>query len=247
MNITSIDYLTIFWYNYNGDKMKNKIISILKCLALFTLFFTISTIPIVIFKIDIEAFSNFEFLLYSFSCNIAFLIVITVCYFKTLKKDFNPFFKDFANNFEEAFKYYIIGLGIMIASNLIITYVLGGGVGSNEETVRSYIDIAPILMFLEVAIYAPLAEELLFRKSIRELVSNKWLYIFISGFIFGALHVVSGITSAFDLLYLIPYCSLGFTFAYMYAKTNNIYSTITIHSVHNAITMILYFVGANLW
>lgn len=225
--------------------MKDKFISIFKMLLLFMLFFTISAIPILVFKINIENFSDFETLLYSFGCNIVFLTIIVACYFKTLKKDFKPFFKNFANNFEESFKYYIVGLGIMIVSNLIITLVLGGGVGENEETVRSYIDIAPLLMFLEVSIYAPFAEELLFRKSIRDVFKNKWLYIFISGFIFGALHVV-GIESLFDLLYLIPYCSLGFTFAYIYAKTNNIYSTISIHAVHNAVTMILYFVGANL-
>lgn len=225
--------------------MKDRLISIFKTLGLFILFFTISTIPILVFNINIEYFSDFDTILYSFGCNIAFLIVIITCYFKTLKKDFKPFFKDFLNNFEEAFKYYIVGLGIMIVSNLIITLVLGGGVGNNEETVRSYIDIAPLLMFLEVAIYAPLAEELLFRKSIREVIKNKWLYVFISGFIFGSLHVV-GIESMFDLLYLIPYCSLGFAFAYIYAKTDNIYSTISIHAVHNAVTMILYIIGASL-
>jgi len=220
-------------------------ISILKTFGLFILFFTISSIPIAIFNIDIYNFSDFETILYSFGCNIAFLIIIVACYFKTLKKDFKPFFKNFINNFEEAFKYYFVGLAIMIFSNLIITFVLDGGVGNNEETVRSFIDIAPFVMFFEVALYAPFAEELLFRKSIRELVKNKWLYVFISGFIFGSLHVVE-IESALDLLYLIPYCSLGFAFAYTYAKTDNIYSTISIHAMHNATTMILYLIGASL-
>lgn len=223
--------------------MKNKLISIFKSLGLFILFFTISTIPISIFNINIEKLSTLETILYSFCCNIVFLIIIICCYYQTLKKDLKPFYKNFADNFEEAFKYYIVGLGIMILSNLIITLILGGGVGNNEEIVRSYIDVAPFLMFLEVAIYAPLAEELLFRKSIREVIKNKWLYIFISGFIFGALHV-TGIENTFDLLYLIPYCSLGFTFSYIYAKTNNIYSTISIHAAHNTITIILYLLGA---
>lgn len=225
--------------------MKEKLMKIYKTLLLFMLFFTISSIPIKLFNIDIKNFSDYGIILYSFICNIAFLIIIVISYYKTLKKDFKPFFNNFLNNFEEAFKYYIIGLGIMIVSNLIISLGLNGGVGENEETVRSFIDVAPFLMFLEVSIYAPIAEELLFRKSIREVVNNKWLYIFISGFIFGALHVTS-ITSLFDLLYLIPYCSLGFAFAFIYAKTDNIYSTISIHAMHNTITILLYFLGASL-
>lgn len=225
--------------------MKHKIRSITKCIGLFILFFTISSIPIIVFNININKFSDFEILLYSFGCNIAYLTIIIACYYKTLKKDFTPFFKNFWTNFEESFKYYLIGLGIMVGSNLLITQVLGGGLGNNEETIRSYIDIAPLLMLFEVSIYAPITEELLFRKSIRELINNKWLYILVSGFIFGALHV-TGITSAFDLLYLIPYCSLGFTFAYTYAKTDNIYSTISVHAIHNTITIILYLIGASL-
>ena len=224
--------------------MKEKLIKIFKVLALFLLFFTISSIPISIFNIDIDKLSNFEIVLYSFCCNIIYLIIIVICYFKTLKNDFKPFFKNFLKNFEDAFKYYFLGLVIMVICNLIITLLLGGGVGENEEVVRSYIYIAPLLMLLEVSIYAPFAEELLFRKSIREVITNKWLYVFVSGFIFGALHV-SGNT-LFDLLYLIPYCSLGFAFSYIYAKSNNIYSTISIHAVHNTATILLYFIGASL-
>jgi len=225
--------------------MKNKLINIFKVLGLFLLFFFISLIPIWIFNIDITKFSKFDTILYSFLCNIAFLIIIMLVYFKTLKKDFKPFFKDFLNNFEQSFKYYLIGLAIMITSNLIITFVFDGGVAENEETVRSFIDIAPIIMFFDVSLYAPIAEELLFRKSIRDIFKNKWLYVLASGFIFGALHVTS-INSLVDLLYLIPYCSLGFTFAYTYAKTNNIYSTISIHAMHNSVTILLYFIGASL-
>jgi len=92
-------------------------------------------------------------------------------------------------------------------------------------------------------IYAPLTEELIFRKSIRDVIKNKWLYIIISGLIFGGLHVVSSIDSLIDLIYLIPYCSLGFVFASLYIKTNNIYSTIVAHSFHNTLALLLYLMG----
>jgi len=233
-------------FDDNLNKFKNKFKNILKFLGLFILFFTISSIPIAIFGIDITKFSNIEVIVYSFICNIVYLIIIVSCYFKTLKKDFKPFFKNFINNLEEAFKYYFIGLAIMITSNLIITNLLNGGLGSNEEAVRNYINIAPFIMFLEVSLYAPFSEELLFRKSIRDIFKNKWIYVLVSGLIFGGLHVTQ-INSLFDLLYLIPYCSLGFTFAYTYVKTDNIFSTITIHALHNTTTIILYLIGASLW
>ena len=219
----------------NKERKKYKVI---KTLLLFMLFFTISAIPALIFNIDLDSMSDKESIIYSVSCSIVFLIVIVCCYYKSLKKDFKLFFKDFGNNMEQAFKYYLIGLGVMIVSNVIINLLFSGELTDNEQTVRNYLEIAPLLMLLDISIYAPLAEELLFRKSIREVIDNKWLYIFVSGFIFGALHVIDT-PGYMALLYLIPYCSLGFAFAYTYTKSNNIFSSIMMHFIHNSVTALL--------
>lgn len=225
--------------------MKEKTINVVKCIFLFLLFFTISAIPVLIFRIDINKFSDLDTVIYSLSCSLLFLSIIMLCYRKTLVKDFKTYFKNFGKNFENSFKYYLVGVGVMIFSNLIITLLFQGDLSTNETTVRSYINASPLLMAIDISFYAPLAEELLFRKSVRDVVKNKWLYIFISGFIFGGMHVI-GTEGLIGLLYLIPYCSLGFTFAYIYAKTDNIYSSIMLHFMHNTLTLILLLVGANL-
>ena len=225
--------------------MKEKTINVVKCIFLFLLFFTISAIPVLIFRIDINKFSDLDTVIYSLSCSLLFLSIIMLCYRKTLIKDFKPYFKNFGRNFENSFKYYLVGVGVMIFSNLIITLLFQGDLSTNETMVRSYINASPLLMAIDISFYAPLAEELLFRKSVRDVVKNKWLYIFISGFIFGGMHVI-GTEGLIGLLYLIPYCSLGFTFAYIYAKTDNIYSSIMLHFMHNTLTLILLLVGANL-
>ena len=92
-------------------------------------------------------------------------------------------------------------------------------------------------------LYAPLTEELIFRKSIGKALKNKWLFIFISGFIFGGLHVISSVNGLIDLVYLVPYCSLGCILALLYYKTNNIFSSIAAHSFHNTLALILYLVS----
>lgn len=225
--------------------MKEKTINVIKCIFLFILFITISAILQSILKIDINKFNDLEMVIYSLSCSLFFLSIIMLCYRKTLIKDFKPYFKNFGKNFENSFKYYLVGVGVMIFSNLIITLLFQGDLSTNETMVRSYINASPLLMAIDISLYAPLAEELLFRKSIRDVVKNKWLYIFISGFIFGGMHVIST-SGLIGLLYLIPYCSLGFTFAYIYAKTDNIYSSIMLHFMHNTISLILLLVGASL-
>ena len=225
--------------------MKEKIKYIIKFILLFIVLLILKSLPIVIFNIDYDSYTIKEKMIYESIWNIIILIIFILSYYKTLKEDAKKFFSNFSNNFEEAFKVYLIGVIVMIVSNVIITLILGNKIAENEQLVRERIELFPILMLLDVAIYAPLTEELLFRKSIRDVVKNKWLYIFISGFIFGGMHVIST-SGLIGLLYLIPYCSLGFTFAYIYAKTDNIYSSIMLHFMHNTISLILLLVGASL-
>ena len=130
----------------------------------------------------------------------------------------------------------------MYISNYIIGIITNGQLAENEEAVRNLIDTVPLYMAFNVMIYAPITEELIFRKSIREFINNKWIYALISGLVFGGLHAISSITDIISLLYLIPYCSLGIIFGLLYYKTNNIFSTIIIHSIHNAIAFILHVV-----
>ena len=170
-----------------------------------------------------------------------------------IKKDFNEFKKQFGNNFELAFKYYFIGVVVMIISNLLITLCFSDATAGNEEAVRSLIDQAPLYMIFSVSIYAPFVEELIFRHSIKDcIITNKknkiskYVYIITSGFIFGGMHIFGQATSALDYLYIIPYMSLGISFAALYAKTDNIFSSISMHALHNTITIILYFMSGGI-
>ena len=155
-------------------------------------------------------------------------------------KNGKEYFQNFSENFKQSFKYWLVGFAIMAISNIIITFVLKQTIAGNEELVRSYIDTSPLLMIFSTVIYAPICEELTFRKSIKDAINNKYIYILTSGLLFGFLHIVSYINTPLDLVYLIPYASLGIVFATLYYKTNNIFSTITIHAMHNALSVLVY-------
>ena len=130
----------------------------------------------------------------------------------------------------------------MIISNTMITIITNGGIAGNEQAVRELIDKVPLYMAFQVMIYAPISEEIIFKKSIAKIFKNKYFYVIASGLIFGGLHVISSITTPIDYLYLIPYCSLGITFAILYQKTNNIFYTITAHAIHNTLAFIVYII-----
>ena len=101
-------------------------------------------------------------------------------------------------------------------------------------------------MTFDAAICAPINEELTFRKSFKEIFPSKWVFVIMSGLIFGSLHVASYIETFSDIIYLIPYSALGIAFAILYYKTDNIFSSITMHSIHNLLATLLVLLGASL-
>ena len=148
------------------------------------------------------------------------------------------------------FNYWFIGVVIMIISNMIISYFNNGGTSNNEESIRIFLEKSPVVAVIGIAILGPVIEELVFRKSFKDVFKNKWVYLFSSGIIFGALHVImSPINSFVDYLYLIPYCSMGIAVAYMYYDTDNIMTSITMHIFHNSLNVIstLLLGGFLLW
>lgn len=160
-------------------------------------------------------------------------------------KDFNKDFKDFKMNWKKYadtyIKYWIVVLLIMAVSNTIISQFTGTDTSANESAIRSLIEKAPLYMFLSSVIYAPICEELIFRKSLKKIIPIKPLFIIASGLIFGGAHVLTNFSGWADLLYLIPYCTPGFVLAYAYAKTDNILVSISIHFLHNFLLMTMQY------
>ena len=94
-------------------------------------------------------------------------------------------------------------------------------------------------MFISAVFIAPVLEELTFRQAFRNIFSNDKVFIIMSGLIFGGLHVVGNVNSPVDLLYLIPYCTPGFVFAYIMAKTDNVFVSMGLHFLHNGVMISL--------
>ena len=203
------------------------------------------SIPIALFNINTDTWSTTFKIIYEFIFDLLFMLIVYLSYRKKINKEFKDYFSNFIDNIELTLKYYIVGLIIMIVSNLIINLFFTGGIAGNEEKVRSLLTNYPLYMIFSISIYAPFIEEMIFRRSIKdtfikETKYTKYLYILTSGLIFGGMHLLEA-TKAIEILYIIPYGALGIAFAANYYKTNNIFSTITIHCIHNTVTVILFF------
>lgn len=196
-------------------------------------------IPIILLNWDIRSITESQNVMLSTFSNIVLLLILFLIFRKDIIKEWKKFKSNFLENIDTGIKYWLVGLAIMMGSNIIINILMNLGQAANEQAVQQMISALPWLMFINAGIIAPCTEELIFRKSFRKAFPNKWLFVFISALVFGSLHVVTSMTSPIELLYIIPYGALGGAFAYMYQKTDTIFTSIAMHMFHNSALILL--------
>ena len=232
--------------------MKN-IIKYIKFFVALSLFFfgsLIKYIPIFIFNIDTNNISNLTSISLTTFSNLVCFTILVLMYRKSIITGIKDLKTKKFKPLETGFNYWFIGLMAMVISNTLISLINNGTTSTNEDSIITMLESFPVLTTISIAIISPCIEELVFRKSFREIFKKKLVYLFTSGVIFGALHVLlSPINSFVDYLYLIPYCSMGIAFAYMYYKTDNITVPLTMHIAHNTLNVIstLLLSGAIIW
>lgn len=212
-----------------------------KTILTFILFYYSSLfqlIPIMLFNIDLENLSGSMNVMLSAFSSCCLLFVLFFMYRNDINKEWNIFKKDWIDHLDFGVRCWAVGLFLMMASNLVINS-LAGGVAGNEQTVQSMISSLPWLMLINAGILAPINEEIIFRKSFKNVIKNKWIFVLVSGFVFGLMHVLGNINSWIDVLYIIPYGALGGAFAYAYHKTDTIFTPISFHMFHNIVLVLV--------
>lgn len=220
--------------------MKEALLGILALLVYFILP-EIQGIVFEIFNIDTTNLSLNIRILYSTIFDILIMAIIILIFNKSLKKEYKDIQKNHKMYYRNYFKYYLIGLIIMMFSNVIIAMISQGSTAGNQDAINQLFEISPLYVYFASVIFAPVVEELVFRKAIRNIIPNGILFIIVSGLVFGGLHVIGNIEAWYDLLYLVPYSVPGIIFAYILYKTDNIFVSMGLHFMHNGILIALQF------
>lgn len=215
----------------------NKYLKSLLVILYYFIYNILIYVPFIILKIDLGNVPNVLFDTYS----ICVYIILFVSLLYIYKEDFKTYYNDFKINGKKhlklGFNIWIIGVLIMIVSNIIIGTFTPIAIPENEQAIREAIKLSPWFIVFSTVINAPFVEEILFRKTLFDIFKNKTIFIIVSGLIFGAFHIIGIGTTIFSWLYIIPYAALGSTFAYIYTKTNNLLTPICMHAFHNFITV----------
>ncbi len=219
----------------NIKKYKN----IMKGITALVLFFLSSTIQrLFVMIFGIKKITNTNAVILNFSSSFIILLCLLFLYQKELKKEWNIFKKNLADNMDIGLKYWLLGLAGMMVSNITLSILFQNDGADNEQLVQQMITALPILMVFSAGFIAPIVEEITFRKVFRDNIKKDILFILVSGIFFGFLHVFPA-DNLGQFLYIIPYSSLGISFAIMYQKTNTVFTSISMHMMHNTILTLL--------
>lgn len=171
-----------------------------------------------------------------------YTVLVMLVFFSEIKQEFIIYKNNLKKCLDSGFKYWLLGLVIMIVSNIIINFIIfRGDIAANETLNRDQMLSSPLYYtLLSMAVLGPIIEELIFRKGTEKIFNKKIYYVILSGVLFGFMHVVADLSSLLNLLYLIPYGGLGVAFALMNYETKTVFTSIMMHMVHNfVICMIL--------
>lgn len=239
--ITTIIFM-LTYFKKDDDELKRRYKSIGVGLGVIFLYYFLpylQGIPFSILGLETDTLPVTGKVIYLIAFNSVIAALIMLIYNKKITADFQEMKKNSTKIFNKYLKYWLLGLLIMMTSNLIINLFITNNLPNNEQAIRDMFDISPIYIFFSAVIFAPIVEELVFRYSFKKIFSNKWLFIILSGLIFGGMHVFNDFKTITDIFYIIPYSTPGIIFAYMLYDSDNVLVPISFHFIHNGILISL--------
>ena len=205
------------------------------CFLIWFLLTNYSTVPFELLHIDINSLPTIFKQLYTIVIELGVILLCLIMFKPQIDKMFKDYKKNSIEYFKKYFKYWFLILGLMLASNAIILIFNPGSTANNQDLVNQMYNLYPVYTFILSVILAPVIEELVFRLCFYNIFNNKYVFIILSGLVFGAFHIIGSYETPLDWLYIIPYSIPGFIFAGLLYKTKNIYLTIFLHFVHNGL------------
>ena len=231
--------------------MREKIYEILKLLLCFIFFFCIgdlTTYVLNLLGINIDLLSNKGLVIYQFVMSLVIFAIMFIAYNKYIKKDFYSFKKNINKNITYIIKMFVIFMIVKYIVSFISVFIMmllkfdtSSMTSVNQNLIETYVKASPFLMVISTAILAPFYEEVLFRLGIKKVLKNKFLFVFISGMIFGLMHVFpleKGISLTLGLTQSITYVTMGMFLSYSYYKTDNIFISVGIHFLNNLLSVL---------
>jgi len=179
--------------------------------------------------------------LFGIICDFLLIIVLVFIYRKDLK--------DYALKFKKQKKKFvktiiIFSLISIVAVALVNTFVINvlniNQITENDSSLFESFKVYPVLVGFLTVVYYPIVEEIVFEKTIKDVINNKWIFISLSALFFWYYNVAyTGSISYITIMSSLYYFVLGFIRALAFHKTDNLYVPVCIKSIYNLFVTII--------
>lgn len=194
---------------------------LIKTLLVFISYLLYSNVISVVFS----TFKVTNTTMISFFADLTFLICIVFVYKDNLKDDFKNLKNDY--KISEIVKTVIMWVVIIFVFNILmgaLTEIIYPNMADDDNTsaIISLLDVSTLYTIFKTMIFAVIAEELLFRESVSDVIKNKYLFIVISSIIYTLMNFIFvGFESNIIVMDLLSYFLPALLFSTAYVKNNN--------------------------
>lgn len=214
---------------------ENNFFRFFKVLLLFVLYILNNFIIYMVFsKIGIN-----NSILMIFIADLIFLFISVLLYKKDLMIDFYKLKKNY--NIKKIIKIIIKNLILIFCINIIISFIASFFTGDIEElnSIQNLVNESIPYLIFKSLIFSPIAETILFQKSIKSITNSKVLYMLSSTLIFVLMNIAyMDFSSCFFIFDIIGYFSMALVFSYMYIKNDNIFPIMMTKFLYNIIPLV---------
>lgn len=172
-----------------------------------------------------------------FVSNLILIVGLIYIYRNDLKNYLKDFKKNAKRNILMILIFSILIIVLVPIINLLINSIfkIDGGTSNDNSLLESFKN-NPFRISLMTIIYYPIVEEIVFEKTLKDVISNKWLFMVLSSLFFWYYNIAY--SANFTLVAIagsFSYFAVGLVKAYTFSKTDNLFVPIFIKAIYNAL------------
>lgn len=175
--------------------------------------------------------------------DILFFLLVLYAYRQELQIDLKKLKEKYTVT--KIIKNVAIGVGLLILLNIIMgmlaDWILPGKeIDSNTKTIVTLFKTAPLYATFKTLVFAPIAEEILFRKSLSHVIKNDYLFVLVTAIIYTIMNFIFVGASSINLNQILIYFMPALLFSGIYVKNNrNIYIVMIVKFIMQFIPFIM--------
>ena len=165
--------------------------------------------------------------------DVVFISIFVILYKDELKKEFRTFKRKPFKTIGTSLLYLLLAIFVMALSVGIVNMLTNGYQPHSQLGINELWPKTPIYAVWLTFIVSPFTDEIAFRKTFKDIIPNKILYVVLSSLTYGFYMIGYYANSVNDILCIIPYALFGVAISLSYLKTKTVVSPILIRILYS--------------